>query len=131
MSDKHKPDNPIEALFSQPAKNLEARIVVLERQIASREALNLQIQSEIESSMRQEKCNLWRLRYDMDMTMPRHHQDAIKQLKQQQAIENVSAWKDMAFLERLMQEAKADHAREKTREALLKGDKPTYHGRNR
>ncbi len=131
MSVKHTNEKPIDALFSQPAKSLEARIELLERQIANREALNQQIQSEIESSLRQEKCSLWRLRYQADITISHQHHDSIKRLKQQQAIENVSAWSDMAFLERLMQEAKADHAREKTRAALLGDKKTNYHGGNR
>jgi len=131
MSETQTNDNPIDALFSQPARSLEARIELLERQIADREALNAQIQSEIESGIQQERCRLWRLRYSADVTMPRHHDDSIKRLKQQQAIENVSAWSDMAFLARLMQEARADHAREKTRAALLGGDKTNYNGGNR
>jgi hypothetical protein len=131
MNEKYNHKNPLDALFSQPARSLEERIGLLARQVSNREALNQQIQSEIEFGIEQERCRLYRLRYSLDMSMPRHHHDTIKQLKQQQAIENVSAWKDVAFLERLVQEAKADHAREKTRAALLKSDKPTYHGRNR
>lgn len=121
----------IDALLSQPVKSLENRIALLEQQIADREALNQQIQSEIESSIRQERCNLWRVRYSFDTAIPRHHQDSIKRLKQQQAVENVSAWKDVAFLQRLLQEAETDHAREESREALLRGDRSKHHGGNR
>ena len=121
---KHIPnDEFLNRLFNNSVHNLEQRIKILENQIADREALNLQIQTETDTRIGEHELRIWHLRYhslfDRDSNLAKHHGDILAKLRQQKAIENVSAWKDVSLLQRLQQETRGELERAKVKRQLM------------